>query len=192
MAAETDDSKGLVLVVDDTPTNLNVLLPTLEAAGFDVLVATGGDQAIRYATRGAPELVLLDVVMPGMNGFETCRRLKADPAFADVPVIFMSALHDTAEKIAAFEAGGVDYITKPFDSVEVLERVRAHLSLCRLRRTLSERNRLLEQTTAQLEAISRALTGYLQSGRLGAASALLLDCAVERARCDCKIDRLGF
>lgn len=178
-------SKGLVLVVDDTPSNLSVLLPTLEAAGFEALVATDGQQALERARAGLLELVLLDIVMPGVGGFETCRRFKADPALHEIPVIFTTALNDIAEKVAAFGAGGVDYITKPFDSVEVLERVRSHLTLYRLQRMLQNRNRLLEQTTAQLGAITEAMTCFLQSGDLGRASAVLLACALRRIERSC-------
>ncbi len=187
MATPPQDTRGLVLVVDDTPTNLDVLLPTLEGAGLDVLIATDGAQALQRARVGAPELVLLDVVMPGIGGFETCRRLKADPALRDIPVIFMTALHDTAEKVAAFEAGGVDYITKPFDSVEVLERVRSHLMLRRLRQDLERRNVLLERTTTQLRAITEAMTSFLQSGDLAEGSRLLLECALRRAGRTCGV-----
>ena len=134
-----EDSNTL-LVVDDTPSNLSVLVPTLEQAGFDVLVATNGQQALERAALGAPELILLDILMPGLDGLATCRRLKPSAALRDIPVIFMTALHDTEEKLHAFAAGGVDYITKPFDSAEVLERVRTHVTLRRLQRDLQHKN----------------------------------------------------
>jgi DNA-binding NtrC family response regulator len=192
VTANSDKSRPLVLVVDDTPSNLNALLPTLETAGFDVLIATGGEQALQRARLGAPELVLLDVVMPGMDGFETCRRLKADAQLRDIPVIFMTALDDTAEKVAAFEAGGVDYVTKPFDNVEMLQRVRAHVTLRRLQRTLQQRNHLLERTTALLQAITEAMTGFMQSGDLAQASAVLLACALRHAQRDRGVIGLRF
>ena len=187
MATHPQQTRGLVLVVDDTPTNLDVLLPTLERAGLEVLIATDGAQALQRARVGAPEVVLLDVVMPGIGGLETCRRLKADPALRDIPVIFMTALHDTAEKVAAFEAGGVDYITKPFDSVEVLERVRSHLMLRRVRQDQERRNVQSERMTTQLRAITDAMTSFLQSGDLAEGSRLLLECALGRAGRTCGV-----
>src|SRR5688572_15681947 len=167
-----------LLVVDDTPANLSVLVPTLEQAGFDVLVATNGVQALERAELGRPELILLDILMPELDGLQTCRRLKQHEALRDIPVTFMTALHDTEEKLKAFAAGGVDYVTKPFDSDEVLERVRTHVTLRRLQRDLRHKNQLLEATTAQLTALSAALTGFLRSGSLADATALLLDNAL--------------
>ena len=185
MADSSVEDKGLLMVVDDTPANLYALLPTLEAAGFDVLVATNGHQALQRAAIGAPHLILLDVLMPGMDGFETCRRLKADPALRDIPVIFMTSLSDTREKVAAFEVGAADYVTKPFDSAEVLERVRTHVTLQRLRRTLELRNTQLEATTTQLQTITDALTRFLQTGSLTAASRQLLESALRRVGGSC-------
>ncbi len=178
------DSNTL-LVVDDTPANINVLVPTLEEAGFDVLVATNGIQALERARLGAPELILLDILMPELDGLETCRRLKQDPAMRDIPVIFMTALHDVGEKVAGFAAGGVDYITKPFASEEVLERVRTHVTLRRLQRDLQRKNVLLEATTGQLTALSAALTCFLRTGSLADATALLLADALRRAGAAC-------
>ncbi len=180
-----DDNDGTILVVDDNPTNLHVLLETLESAGFEVLVATDGRQALQRAARGNPDLILLDVVMPGLDGYQTCRRLKDDPELRDIPVIFMTALHDTREKLTAFAAGGVDYITKPFEHDEVLVRVRTHLSLRRLQHDLETRNRQLETTTAQLRTITTALTGFLETDSLAETSALLLDGALHHADSHC-------
>lgn len=180
-----DETSDTILVVDDTPTNLDVLLPTLEVAGFDVLIATDGKQALQRAERGLPDLVLLDVLMPGLDGFETCRQMKLNPKLSGIPVIFMTALHDTKEKLAAFAAGGVDYITKPFASEEVLARVKTHLTLRRLQRTLQEQNHQLEMTSAQLGSITEALTRFLQTGSLTEASGLLLDNALRHLDSDC-------
>jgi formate hydrogenlyase transcriptional activator len=141
-----------VMVVDDTPTNVGLLLDTLEREGFTVLVATDGLSAIEQAQYGKPDLVLLDVVMPGIDGLETCRRLKSAPATCDIPVIFMTALDDTADKLKAFRAGAVDYITKPLHAEEVLSRVNTHLKLRRLVVEVESANAALEEKVAQRTA----------------------------------------
>ena len=127
-----------ILIVDDTPANLNVLLQCLGDAGHRVLVAEDGEEALELLARAAPDLVLLDVMMPGIDGFETCRRLKADPAHAELPVIFMTALSETEQKLQGFAAGAVDYITKPIQHEEALARVSTHLELRRLQRRLAD------------------------------------------------------
>jgi DNA-binding NtrC family response regulator len=136
---------GSILVVDDTPTNVSVLMEVLGRDGFKVLVARDGESALEQAQYAPPELILLDVMMPGLDGYETCRRLKADPRTAAIPVIFMTALSDVHDKVRAFEAGAADYVSKPFQHEEVLARVRAHLALARLRRELEQANQQLEQ-----------------------------------------------
>lgn len=118
-----------ILVVDDTPANLEVAVSHLEESGYRVLVAQGGEEALSRARRVQPDLILLDVMMPGIDGFETCRRLKKLEAVEDVPVVFMTALTETEDKVTAFGAGGVDYVTKPFQIEELLARVRTHLAL---------------------------------------------------------------
>ena len=105
-----------ILVVDDVPANLSVLLDLLTDAGFAVLVADSGERALLQVSHRRPDLILLDAMMPGLDGFETCRRLKADPATRDLPVLFMTALTDTAACLSGFAAGAVDYISKPFES----------------------------------------------------------------------------
>ncbi len=181
----SDNNDGTILVVDDNPTNLHVLLETLESAGFEVMVATDGRQALQRAALGDPDLILLDVVMPDLDGFQTCRRLKDDAELRHIPVIFMTALHDTREKLTAFAAGGIDYITKPFEHDEVLVRVRTHLTLRRLQHDLQARNRQLEATTAQLRTITTALTGFLETDSLAETSTLLLDGALRHAASRC-------
>ena len=131
-------STSTVLIVDDTPANLSVLLQCLGDAGHHVLIAEDGEEALELMARRTPDLVLLDVMMPGIDGFETCRQLKQNPATADVPVIFMTALADTPEKLTGFAAGAVDYITKPIQHDEALARVATHLSLRRLQRQLAD------------------------------------------------------
>ena len=125
-----------ILIVDDTPANLGVLVETLGAAGYALMVAEDGEEALAQSARTAPDLILLDVMMPGLDGFETCRRFKARADTRDVPVLFMTALHETADKMKAFDAGGVDYISKPIAHEEALARVRTHLALRGLRREL--------------------------------------------------------
>lgn len=127
-----------ILIVDDTPANLGVLVETLGAAGYQLMVAEDGEEALTQTATTQPDLILLDVMMPGLDGFETCRRFKAQPNTRDVPVLFMTALSETADKVKAFAAGGVDYITKPIEHEEALARVRTHLALRRLRRELEE------------------------------------------------------
>ena len=143
-----DNNDSVILVVDDTPANLQLLLDTLEDAGYKVLVATNGHEALERAVLGQLDLILLDVVMPSLDGFETCQRLKQQPALKDTPVIFMTALSDTQDKVKAFAAGGVDYITKPFQEDEVLARVHTHLTLRKLHQTLQQQNERLQQEIA--------------------------------------------
>jgi phosphoserine phosphatase RsbU/P len=125
-----------ILVVDDTPMNLQVLVRILEGSGYRILAARNGRVALEIARRVQPDLVLLDVVMPGMDGFEVCRTLKQDPATLETIVIFLSALGEVADKVSGLELGAADYITKPFQSEEVLARVRGHLLRKRLEREL--------------------------------------------------------
>ncbi len=126
-----------ILIVDDTPANLGVLVETLGAAGYELMVAEDGEEALAQTAEIAPDLILLDVMMPGLDGFETCRRLKAQPTTSEVPVLFMTALNETQDKVRAFSAGGVDYLTKPIEHEEALARVRTHLALRRYQRELA-------------------------------------------------------
>ncbi len=146
-----------LLIVDDIPANLSMLIDAASAAGYRVLLAESGERALKLAARTRPDLVLLDVMMPGLDGYATCRRLKADPALRDVPVIFLSALDDATDKIAGLEAGGLDYVAKPLDPAEVLARIRVHLELRDLRQQLAARNVELEAANAQLEETERHL-----------------------------------
>ena len=124
-------SPGVVLIVDDVPDNLSMLHDALDAAGYTVLVATDGASALQRAVQADPDIVLLDAVMPGIDGFEVARRLKAGPDTAHIPIIFMTGLTDTEHVLAAFEAGGVDYVTKPIRAPEVLARMAAHSAAAR-------------------------------------------------------------
>lgn len=134
-----------ILIVDDNPINLGVVVENLEQHGYNVLVALGGEEALRRAAFAGPDLILLDVMMPGLDGFETCRRLRSDPVTYDIPVVFMTALDDIRDKIAAFDAGAVDYVAKPFQIEEVLARVGTHLALRAAKRRLALQNEALEQ-----------------------------------------------
>ena len=152
---ELDITNARILLVDDVPANLDVLCQALEDAGYEISVAPGGEIALRNARANELDLILLDVVMPGMDGYETCRRLKADPATRDVPVIFITARGETEGVVEGFAVGGVDYIAKPFRKEEVLARVQTHLEKARLTRVLQEKNRALEEEiTRRQQAIS--------------------------------------
>jgi CheY-like chemotaxis protein/DNA-binding CsgD family transcriptional regulator len=139
---ETDDPEALelpasadvVLVVDDVPENIALLNDALDEAGYTVLVATSGEAALQLAHRASPDIVLLDAVMPGMDGFEVARRLKADEVTASIPIVFMTGLTETEHVVAAFGAGGTDYVTKPIKPREVLARIAAHVQAARTQR----------------------------------------------------------
>jgi PAS domain S-box-containing protein len=137
-----------ILIVDDAPANLSVLFEALEAEGYKVLVAPDGESALRGVAQEKPSLVLLDIMMPGINGIETCRRLKADEATREIPVIFMTALSDTHEETKGLEAGAVDYITKPFHVETVMARVKNHLRIQKMQHRLQEQNLQLQQAIA--------------------------------------------
>ncbi len=137
--------KGVILAVDDTPENLGVLFDYLDQFGFTVLLVQNGENALKQAEDNLPDLILLDIMMPDLNGFEVCQRLKANERTKDIPVIFMTALSDTVDKVRGFAVGGVDYITKPLQHEEVLERVRTHTTIRRLQRELLEKNTILQQ-----------------------------------------------
>jgi two-component system cell cycle sensor histidine kinase/response regulator CckA len=144
-----DTDKGVILIVDDTPTNLEMLFDFLADSGFTVLVAEDGESAIERAQYAPPDLILLDVLMPGMDGFETCRRLKINELTKDIPIIFMTALSETGDKIKGLNIGAVDYITKPLQHEEVLARVELHLRLQNLTKALKEQNLRLEREISE-------------------------------------------
>jgi DNA-binding response OmpR family regulator len=171
-----NSERSIILIVDDNQTNLDVLFELLRNYGFKVLVALDGESAIEQTEYIHPDLILLDIMMPGIDGFETCRRLKADPPTRDIPIIFMSALSDTIDKVKGFQAGAVDYITKPFQHEEVLSRIETHLTIRSLQKKLQEKNaelahlnqnleRLIEQKTKQLiDQEKTAIIGRLTQG----------------------------
>ncbi|WP_122864558.1 response regulator [Pseudomonas viridiflava] len=123
---------GIILIVDDVPDNLALLSDALDEAGYMVLVALDGHSALTSIQRRRPDLILLDAMMPGMNGFETCRQIKAQPDTANIPVLFMTALTDSEHVVQGFEAGAIDYVTKPIQCTEVLARVASHLRTARI------------------------------------------------------------
>ncbi|MGK7902041.1 MAG: response regulator [Hormoscilla sp.] len=136
---------GVLLIVDDDIANLQVLSKFLKEAGFQVRVARNGDQAIETVKYEQPDLILLDVMMPGMDGFEVCQRLKTDPSTQDIPIIFMTALDESIDKVKGLNMGAVDYITKPFQQQEVLARIKIHTKIYWLTKKLEKKNQLLQQ-----------------------------------------------
>lgn len=143
-----DDRKPSILIVDDVPANVGVLLDFLDGAGYEVLVAESGEGALSQLAYAHPDIILLDVTMPGMDGYETCRRLKDNPRWREIPVFFLTALSEPTDKVRGFAVGAVDYITKPLHAEEVLARVRAHLQIRALRRQLEDQNALLQKAIA--------------------------------------------
>ena len=142
-------SQQPIMIVDDNPNNLKVLSQSLRNAGWVVAIAKSGEIALKQANHTPPALILLDVMMPGIDGFETCQRLKANPNTMDIPVIFMTALSDPVDKVKGLSIGAVDYITKPFQAEEVLARANIHYKLRSLTEELKEQNDLLEQRVAE-------------------------------------------
>ena len=136
----------IVLIVDDVPENLSLLHDALDEAGYTVLVATNGDSALQRARQSLPDVILLDAVMPGMDGFEVARRLKADFATHHIPIVFMTGLTETEHVVAAFAAGGADYVTKPIRPIEVLARIAAHM----------QNARQMKQARSALDAFGQA------------------------------------
>ncbi|MBD2156921.1 PAS domain S-box protein [Leptolyngbya sp. FACHB-16] len=156
MSTDTAE-QGVILIVDDKPANLSVLFEFLADAGFQILVAEDSDGAIETAKYAAPDLILLDILMPEIDGFETCRRLKQDGQTKEIPVIFLTALNETVDKVRGLELGAVDYLTKPLQEEEVLARVRIHLSIRKLTRQLQSQNLQLEQEIAERKQIEARL-----------------------------------
>ncbi|HEX2585462.1 MAG TPA: response regulator transcription factor [Steroidobacteraceae bacterium] len=148
--------RDTVLVVDDTPETLGFLTDTLDHAGYTVLIATDGDSAIELVDQITPDIILMDAMMPGISGFEACRRLKRDKLLANLPVIFMTGLSETEHVVEGLAAGGVDYVTKPIIVDELLARIRVHLTNARM----------ASDTHAALDALGRFLLAIDQHGKL--------------------------
>ncbi|MFM2066387.1 MAG: hypothetical protein RLZZ584_1296, partial [Pseudomonadota bacterium] len=168
-------STDVVLIVDDVPDNLAVLHDALDESGYTVLVATDGASALVRAVQARPDIILLDALMPGMDGFEVARRLKAEPATAAIPIVFMTGLTETEHVVAAFAAGGTDYVTKPIRAREVLARITTHLHSARAQR----------QARNALDAFGHAtLVVRLPDGKLVWQTALARQLLQARLGCD--------
>jgi signal transduction histidine kinase len=163
MLANEALSTPRILLVDDTPTNLKVLADALRAQGWTTLMAINGVEAIEQIHYASPDLILLDVQMPEMDGFEVCRRLKADPTTQNIPIIFMTALSDQTDKVKGLELGAVDYITKPLQQDEAIARVRLHLQLSHLTKTLNQKIVQQAATEAQLQQLTQELEQRVQT-----------------------------
>ena len=153
---------GRILVVDDTPVNLMLLTSILQGAGHDVRASNSGRRALQMVERDPPDLLILDVNMPEMDGYALCRELRRKPGLETLPIIFISAHDDGAERVRAFDAGGDDYMTKPFEAVEVLARVATHLALRQSRQQIAGLQAALDET---FDALCAALTGTVLDGR---------------------------
>jgi two-component system, sensor histidine kinase and response regulator len=156
MPPPTELAGARLLIVDDAPQNLRLISDFLAEQGFELMLTRSGAQALEKIHLGTPDLVLLDVRMPDMDGFEVCRRLKAEPAVADIPVIFMTAMDDMGHKLEGFRVGAVDYVTKPIQREELVARIRLHLQLHRLQRELVSKN-------AELEAYAHTIAHSLKT-----------------------------
>lgn len=162
-----NQAKGTILVIDDTPANVSLLLDALAESGYRVLIAESGGGALEQLEHAVPDLILLDVVMPGIDGFATCARIKARREWAEIPVLFMTALTEPDEKVRAFAAGAVDYITKPVYPPEVLARVAAHLQIRSLQLSLEDELAMRIDAENQLsQSLDRAVIIATPQGKV--------------------------
>ena len=153
------------MLVDDNPINLQVLYQTLEGHGYKLLLAKNGEDALSIVRKVHPALILLDIMMPGMDGYEVCQKIKSSPEISDVAIIFLSALDDVKDKVKGFNLGAVDYVAKPFQSEEVIVRVETHLKIRQLEKTLEQKNKQLEEDNALiLESMGEGLLGVNKQG----------------------------
>ncbi len=169
-------NRANILVVDDTPENLRLLAGILSEKGYQVRPVPNGKLALSAAQKIPPDLVLLDIMMPEMDGYQVCQQLKASEITKDIPVIFISAINDVLDKVKAFAVGGVDFITKPFQVEEVLARIETHLKICSLQQTLQEKNQDLATALHQLQATQEHL---IQSEKMAALGQLIAGIAHE-------------
>lgn len=170
MQSETRSFSPEILVIDDTPENLQLLVNLLTNRGYQVRAYTSGNLAIQGIKKSPPDLILLDIMMPEMSGYEVCKLLKSDPEIPEIPVIFISAMDQVIDKVKAFEVGGVDYITKPFQVQEVVARVQVQLENRFLRQSLEERNQDLSQALTQIQTTQNHL---IQSEKMAALGQLI-------------------
>jgi PAS domain S-box-containing protein len=167
MKAAQENTPETLLLVDDNPTNLQVLYQTLEGYGYKLLLAKNGEDALNIVEKVHPALILLDIMMPGMDGYEVCQRIKNNPETADAVVIFLSALDDVQDKVKGFSVGAVDYVSKPFKSDEVIARVENHIKIRQLEKSLEKKNRQLEVDNAIiLQSMGEGLLGVDKSGAI--------------------------
>lgn len=154
---QANERQPEILIVDDTPNNLRFLSTMLLEQEYEVRKAINGSMALKSVQLEPPDLILLDIRMPDMNGYEVCKQLKAEEQSKEIPVIFLSALDAPMDKVMAFDVGGVDYITKPFQFEEVLSRVKTHLTIRKLQKKLQEQNKRLQQEIRQREQVEAEL-----------------------------------
>lgn len=177
---EDTSVRGTILVVDDNPTNIQVLFDLLNESDYRVAIAKSGEIALKRLQGNLPDLILLDVMMPGIDGFETCRRLKASDLTRDIPVIFMTALSDTVDKVKGLKLGAVDYITKPIQHEEVLARIDVHLQLRQLNQTLEQRVRdRTAELSRTLDELRRTQLQMVQSEKMSSLGQLVAGVAHE-------------
>jgi signal transduction histidine kinase len=158
-----ESTQKSIVVVDDTPENLRLLAKLLTEHGYRVRVAPNGERALATIQKEPPDLILLDIVMPNMDGYEVCRRLKADKRTSNIPVIFVSASNEAFDRVTAFSIGAVDYITKPFQIEEILTRVQTHLSLEEMRTLLRTQNQQFQEQNGELEAFAHTVAHDLKN-----------------------------
>lgn len=180
---EPTESRLNVLVVDDAPSNLQLLVKLMQLEGYKVRPARSGPAALALLQEVIPDVILLDINMPEMDGFEVCRRIKADPRFCEIPVVFISALQDTFDKVKAFEVGATDYITKPFQMEEVRVRIETHLRMARMKADLERVNQKLREGEKQHEMLTHLIAHDMRTplfGILGMSELVSLNTSVQQ------------